>query len=133
MLGAEIRYRTRESDGQVEFEYLPGDDLKDGEDRSLVSLRHHNYFHERRGEIALLLNNVSDDRYFEDLGNALSVTSRRFLDRRVNLKYKGNNNRFVVQALAQGYQSVDENIPGSSEPYRRLPQIHLYLFPPSIG
>ncbi len=128
MLGGQFRYLEQDYAGQLEFEYLPGDDLRNDEDRSLVSLRHRQFFHQRRGAFTLLVNNVSDDRYFGDFGNSLNVTAQRFLDRRATVQYSGA--RFNIYGLAQDYQIVDDTLPSTSEPYRRLPQVTLNLYSP---
>ena len=123
MLGGQYRYMNRQYAGQLEFEYLPSDDLRNDEDRSLISFRHRQYFLAQRGIATLQLNNVSDDSYFEDFGNNLNVTARRFLDRRATARYRGKY--FNVYGLAQDYQIVDDTLPATSEPYRRLPQVVL--------
>ena len=129
MLGGQYRYLQREYGGQLKFEYLPSDDLRNDEDRSLVSFRHRHFFRGRRGQATLLINNVSDDRYLGDFGNSLSVTARRFLDRRATARYRGNN--FSIYGLAQDYQIVDDTLPSASEPYRRIPQLMLNLWAPA--
>jgi LPS-assembly protein len=129
MLGGQYRYLQPDFEGQVEFEYLPSDDLRNDEDRSLVSLRHRHAFLDNRARANIVFNNVSDDRYFSDFGNNLSVTSQRFLDRRVTLSYA--RPYLSAYVLAQDYQTVDETIPSTSEPYARLPQVTFWAAAPA--
>ncbi len=121
MLGGEYRYMGRDFRSKVAFEYLPGDDLANGEDRSSVAFEHRQYYDDRRGYLFALIQNVSDAQYFEDFGYSLSVTSQRYLDRRIETTYV--NNRLWVRGLAQSYQNIDDSIPGRFGPYKRLPQI----------
>ena len=129
MLGGQYRYLQRDFGGQIEFEYLLSDDLRNDDDRSLVTFRHRHSFLNNRGRVNVLFNNVSDDRYFSDFGNNLSITSQRFLDRRITLSY--SQSRFSGYVLVQDYQTVDDTIPSASEPYARLPQFVLRASAPA--
>ena len=131
MLGTEFRYLSHQAKGKFAVEYLPGDDIRNNKDRSLVSLHHTQSFFNRRGRLRLTLNNVSDDEYFEDFGSSISVTSQRFLDRRATFNYRGENTN--VYALVQAYQTVDNSISSSRAPYRRLPQISVRHRLPRFG
>lgn len=121
MLAGEYRYMGREFRSELDFAVLPSDDLDDGNQRSSVSFTHQQYFAERRGFINALIQNVSDAQYFEDFGNSLSVTSQRYLDRRIETTFQ--NSAFWIYGVLQSYQSIDDSIPGAFGPYRRLPQI----------
>ncbi|HCU90124.1 MAG TPA: hypothetical protein DGR97_09275, partial [Gammaproteobacteria bacterium] len=85
MLGGQFRYLTENHRGVLGVEYLPSDDLKDNDSRSLISFRHRSYFDNRNGILRSNVENVSDAHYFEDFGRSLSVTSQRYLDRSINL------------------------------------------------
>lgn len=123
MLGGQYRYLQPSFAGKIEFEYLPSDDLRNDDDRSLLAFRHRHSFLNNRGLAKVIFNNVSDDRYFSDFGNNLSITSQRFLDRQITLSY--SHNRTSGHVLVQDYQTVDETLPSASEPYARLPQFVL--------
>lgn len=121
MLGGEYRYMGREFRSELDFTYLPGDDLVEGDDRSSVAFTHQQYYADRHGFINALIQNVSDAQYFEDFGTSLSVTSQRYLDRRIETTYQ--DDRLWVYGLLQSYQGIDDSIPDAFGPYRRLPQV----------
>lgn len=127
MLAGEYRYLGRSFDGELHAEYLPGDDRK-SQDRSLFSFEHTHFLFRNRGRLYALYNNVSDDEYFEDFGRSISVTSQRFLDRRLDFDYRSR--RTFVDAVVQSYQTIDDSIRPGSGPYRTLPKIRLqHVFP----
>lgn len=137
MLGGEYRYLQKNYEGELGFEYLPGDDLANGRDRSFVSFRHEHFFDRRRARLYAEIQNVSDAQYLEDFGRSLSVTSQRFLDRSVELRWR-RARQFRVNALVQSYQDVDDSQSTRAGPYRRLPQVtflsmvpqrHMRLYP----
>ena len=88
MLGGEYRYLQEDYEGTFAFEYLPSDKLENDNDRSLVSLEHFHWFDNRRGHAEVKIENVSDAQYFEDFGRSLSVTSQRFLDRKIDIRHR---------------------------------------------
>ncbi len=128
MLSGEYRYMGRSFEGEVDFEYLPNDDVAEGRDRSAVSWQHEHYYDQRRGYLEALIQNVSDAQYLEDFGSGLDVTSQRYLDRRIETRYQ--NRHVYIYGIAQSYQLVDDTILSRFGPYRRLPQVYLStLFP----
>lgn len=126
----EFRYLTPRSYGELNLEYLPDDDLYH-EDRKFSALRHATAFApEWRAEIDASY--VSDSAYFEDLENSLSLSSITHLERRADLTYVSDDAMFLGRV--QGFQTVDETIPGPSRPYQRLPQLLLVTSPlPQAG
>jgi LPS-assembly protein len=122
MFGGQYRYLTKNHKGRVGVEILPSDNLDNNNTRSLLSLQHETFFDGRRGRVEARIQNVSDARYFEDLGRSLSVTSQRFLDRRVEMRYLKRGS-FSLRTLVQSHQNVDDSRSASRGPYRRLPQI----------
>ncbi len=130
MLENEIRYLDHDYEGRAIVEYLPGDDLRGGDDRSLFGLTHRQTFYNERGQLYLSLNNVSDDEYFEDFGSNIAVTSQRFLDRRAEYRYYGRQT--VFYGLVQSYQTIDPTIPDRAKPYRQLPRT-LYMTTLPLG
>ena len=124
MLGGEYRYLQEDYEGTFAFEYLPSDKLDNDNDRSLVSLEHFHWFDDRRGTAEAKIENVSDAQYFEDFGRSLSVTSQRFLDRKIDIQHRS---RYLnVFGLVQSYQVVDDSLQSGSGPYERLPQVSMY-------
>ncbi|MCP5202404.1 MAG: LPS assembly protein LptD [Gammaproteobacteria bacterium] len=132
MLETEYRYLTETMEGRINFEYLPNDRLEDHHDRSLFGLEHSQDFYQGHGRLTALVNNVSDDQYFEDFGSNISSTSQRFMDRRLEYSYRGTGSMTYFNGIVQAYQSIDPTLPPGATPYRRLPQIdHIGVF--SLG
>ena len=118
-MGTEFRYLLNNSFGTVNFEYLPNDNRID-EDRQLLDIEHQTLFSNGwRNQVDF--REVSDNQYFEDLGGSLSLSSITHLNRSLLLDYYGDN--WSLAGLFQDYQTIDEAIAPSDEPYRRLPQI----------
>ncbi|MFQ5660690.1 MAG: LPS-assembly protein LptD [Gammaproteobacteria bacterium] len=126
MLMGEYRYLFPWGSGVLTANLLPGDDEFNNQNRSFVSLKHQQTF-AQRGRLNLLLQNVSDDRYFEDFGDGLNATSVQFLERRADLSYAGRikNINWNLFGRVQDFQIVDRGLPVTSRPYKRLPQIRL--------
>ena len=121
MLESEFRYLFTQGRGEVRFEALPQDDLFEDRSRGLLVFRHDQRIANGRGYLRADINQVSDEQYFEDLGNSLGVTSTRFLRRDLEAYYSGN--RWSVLGRIQNYQTVDPSLAAEFRPYRRLPQV----------
>lgn len=123
-LGAEYRYLHQNSGGQLAFEVLPDDQVY-GDDRGLITYTHHaDYGDYWSNEV--LLNNVSDDNYFTDLGENLSLTSITHLERRIDLTHTRAN--WSLRTRLQNYQPVN-----SAKTYQRLPQVTLTTTFPGVS
>ena len=118
---AEFRYLTSINDGTIRGQYLPDDDLID-DDRSLLSLRHRTRFGNGWRNV-IDYREVSDDQYFEDLGGSLSASSITHLNRSARFDWYGDSLAFL--ARVQDYQTLDDAILPTQDPYRRLPQVWL--------
>lgn len=118
MLGAELRYLTPASRGQIRVDYLPHDREADRwrgllHARSDTRLAPNWAFH-------VALNRVSDDRYFEDLGEGLYASATRLLASSAYLR--GSGDWWSAAIGADAYQIADPGLPNQLEPYRRLPR-----------
>ncbi|MEM9181636.1 MAG: LPS assembly protein LptD, partial [Pseudomonadota bacterium] len=123
MLMGEYRYLGRRSQGELGFEVLPDDD-RTGQRRSYSWLQHAGRLGDR-WSLFVDLNHVSDDRYFEDLGNSLAANSRSFLRSLAQLSTAG---RYWNASLAvDDYTSVDDTLAATAEPYSRLPRLNYQL------
>jgi LPS-assembly protein len=132
MLGGEFRYLYEWGEGEVEANYLNSDNQKNNggdinpyynEDRKLFSWQHRSYF-DNRWRALVDYNYVSDDNYFEDFGSSLNLSSRTYLNRRVEAGYNGDVWDFT--ARMQGYQTLRD----TPEQYKRLPQLLLHGYLP---
>jgi len=117
LLDTEFRYLTADTSGQVELEYLPHDKAF-GADRTSFSWRHSGLLREH-WYTDLNFNYVSDERYFEQLGNNISVASITHLERRGDLLYLGHG--WDVLSRIHSFQTLDRN--PSARPYQRIPQV----------
>lgn len=136
MAGLETRYLGRNSNNIVNLYYLPDDDLYNPatvnipntdspptDDRWFLGIDH---IGRLKGSWTSYVDYsaVSDEDYFQDLGNTgLSITTRSFLYRTARINYLGNNWRFTTSAL--GYQIIDPTVAEVNQPYDRLPKMTL--------
>jgi LPS-assembly protein len=120
MLGGEFRYLNANNTGKISAEYLPSDDKSNNEDRSLVAIEHTGNPWPRL-ETAVNASNVSDDRYFEDLGTSLIQTSQTNLQRTASAAYHGN--WWDAGIRVQDFQTIDPAVTSSERPYKQLPSI----------
>jgi len=120
MLGGEFRYLNATNTGKISAEYLPSDNKSNNEDRSLVGIEHTGNPWPRM-ETSLIASNVSDDRYFEDLGTTLVETSQTNLERTATAAYHGN--WWDMGIKVQDFQTIDPAVTSSERPYKQLPTI----------
>jgi LPS-assembly protein len=120
MAMGEYRYLFSKAKGEVSFEYLASDNERQDQHRNALNFTHHQQFLDS-GNLFLTYNRVSDKFYFEDFGNQLSTTSTRFLERRAEVSYGGNN--WDITTRIQDYQTVDRSIETTARPYKRFPQV----------
>ncbi|MBL8297557.1 MAG: LPS assembly protein LptD [Rhodanobacteraceae bacterium] len=119
MAGAEFRYLTGSSRGQIDGSWMPND-RRAGRERgqwhwdNFTSLGSHWNF-------TANINGVSDKRYFEDFGDSLSAIATSLLPSSVYLNSRGRGWSFA--AGGDKYQITDPSLPDQFEPYVRLPRL----------
>ncbi|SEP62983.1 LPS-assembly protein [Ectothiorhodospira magna] len=119
MVTSEFRYLNPNSEGRLQLDHLPND-TRYGEDRTLTAWDHH--WRIRPALHAHITGtDVSDDRYFRDLGNALDDTGITHLERRADLIYSGQG--WTLLGRVQDFQTLDDSLSGNNRPYKRLPQV----------
>ena len=119
LVETQFRYLTKRNDGILSAAYLPDDSILDRE-RHNVRFEHRTLF-DSGWRNRIRFHEVSDSQYFEDLGGSLSVSSTTHLDR--NLRFDYYADRFSVFAQVQDFQTIDDTIQLSDQPYRRVPQL----------
>jgi len=101
---------------------ISGDRIDDevyGKKRSLFHYQHQGRLGNNWSD-NILFDRASDDDYFNDFSNSLSVSATSSLERPVQLQYADARQHLQIQA--QAFQFIC-----GSQPYRRLPQIkHQY-------
>ena len=115
-----FRHLSRKGLSEVGIEYLDDDEFKD--ERYLTLVKHQGFLTPRT-ELDILYNRVSDERYFEDLGNALGYSSTQFIEQYGRLAYRSQHWEFTGHV--QSFQSVDQSLPNKDKPFKRLPQLKL--------
>ncbi len=118
-LETQFRYLTARNEGTITADYLPDDD-EVNRTRHQMRLTHRTLF-DNGWRNRINFREVSDSQYFEDLGGSLSISSITHLDRHVSFDYYSD--RVSMFAQVQDYQTIDDTIAPSDEPYRRLPQV----------
>lgn len=126
MINNELRYMGNNLSGNAIFDILPND-IKTQQTRYGISFEHTQYLG-RGWQGNLDYNHVSDDRFFRDLTNDLSQTSKTNLSQRAALSYHGalgENGSISFTGLVQGYQTLQDPFARIYSPYIRLPQFTL--------
>lgn len=118
-MNGDFRYLMPQSGGQLSFEYLPDDD-EVGDTRRYLNLQHESFFG-RGWRLLAGIEEVSDDAYFEDLGDSLSITSQTHLNRYLDFGFFAP--RWSMLSRFQNYQTIDTFIAPEDRPYERVPQL----------
>ncbi|MDE2196698.1 MAG: LPS assembly protein LptD [Gammaproteobacteria bacterium] len=117
-LGGELRYLSAASRGQIDLSYLPHDKLA-GRERGWLSFNNNTAF-VSGWNFNTAYNWVSDNLYFQDLGDSLATIATTTQERHLQLSYGQRDWSFLTQV--QEWQVVDPSILPSQYPYKRLPQ-----------
>lgn len=126
LLNTEFRYLTKGSSGSLEFEYMPHDQAFGGE-RSSVYFMHNGTT--KNWSSNIYFNQVSDQRYFEELGTNITVASITHLEQRGDLYYHGAG--WMGLGRVQQFQTLDRN--PAARPYHRMPQLMLQTTLPEFN
>lgn len=118
-VGGEFRYLTKKSKGQLDFNYLPYDRLA-GRERGLLNFADNTSLW-NGWDFNSAYNWVSDDQYFQDLGDSLATIATTTEERHAELSYNAPDWSFST--LVEDWQVVDPAILPSEYPYKRLPQV----------
>lgn len=120
-LGADYRYLTQSTTGELVGGYLPNDNVTH-DDRYQYRYQQHSLIMSNLAFDADI-QNVSDLNYFNDFSNSLNTTSQTHLNRSAALNYDLSN--WHMRALLQDIKTIDASIAISDRPYERLPQLTL--------
>ncbi|WP_293937968.1 LPS-assembly protein LptD [Iodobacter sp.] len=119
MLGGEFRYLKPDYAGTLKVEGLSSDAVS-GSDRSSIVFQHQQALTERLS-LSLNVQKVSDNDYFNDFGDRLSVASQTNLPREAVLSYRGDN--WQAFGRWQRFQTIQSTTNPVDEPYARVPQL----------
>lgn len=120
MLDSNFRYLGARSAGAFDVAYLPDDD-QTGDDRARYRWRHRQDLGAGWG-MDLQYLRVSDDDYYRDLGDSLDGVTPLHL--RSYARIERSWTHWDLQALVQGWQTLDPTIAPGNLPYRTLPQLY---------
>ncbi len=129
-LYGEYRYLTENSRGSIRGEFLPSDDVFDGEDRHASRIDHESRIGEN-WDLELDFQDVSDNRYLYDFSSDVNVTGTTWILQKADLEYSGDDIKFEMQASA--YKRVNDNVSARGQPYERLPEAQLELRERDMG
>ncbi len=121
-LGGEFRYLLNDLRGENRLEYLPNDNEVD---RSRWSVSLNNTYRLNANTYAgMLYSRVSDDDYFRDLSNLISITSISHLNREAWVSTQ--HAHWNAELRAQSFQTLQDSTAAPiAEPYARLPHARL--------
>jgi LPS-assembly protein len=121
LLAGRFRYLSEMSKGTVNLQYLPEDDILK-KARYSGSLKNSSQFSPNLYS-NLDLNYVSDDNYFNELGNALISPNFSFVKSAGDVSYVREGLAFSTRF--ETYQAIDAALTGVGLPYAKLPQVNL--------
>ncbi|MGH8283594.1 MAG: LPS-assembly protein LptD [Gammaproteobacteria bacterium] len=132
-MGGEFRYLTfGGSQGLIDANFLPHDKLADRE-RGLLNFSDSTPL-TTGWNFNSAYNWVSDNLYFQDLGDSLATIATTTQERHAAVSYGLPNSNWTFMSQVQDWQVVDPTIPPNAYPYKRLPQILLgWQSSPSSG
>ncbi len=123
-LGAEFRYLERNYEGVVRGNYLPGDRLRDGQDRWGFAASHSQPFLPLPAfgpsSLYLNLNRVSDDNYWRDFSRSSSSLTQRLLVNDAALHWSWFD--ISLSGRIQRWQTLQDVDSPIIPPYDRSPQ-----------
>jgi len=123
-MGGEYRYLTNDSNGSLDLNYLPHDQLADQE-RGLLHYSDLTKLGDHGWKFDTAYNWVSDNLYFQDLGDSLAAIATTIQERHAAVSYGIPDSNWTFMTQVQEWQVVDPNILPINYPYKRLPQMVL--------
>jgi len=124
-LGAEFRYLESNYSGEARIDYMPDDQLRNGENRWGIWAQHNQTFDGKSLGLdyltgSLNINRVSDDNYWSDFTRTPSLT-QRLLASDASLNWGSGDWSGKVRALS--YQTLQAQDSIIVPPYDRMPQL----------
>lgn len=123
MIRDRFRYLSDNSNGILQGEYLPGDQLLN-KDRYMGSWKDNTRFTQHLSS-DINLNYASDKTYFNDLNNALGIQTSSYLPTTAFVNYGRTGVNFSTGV--QHYQAIDRAVTETGLPYSVLPRVNMNL------
>lgn len=127
-LGAEFRYLSRHSRGELRVNLLPDDRVRE-RDRDWIRWSHRSDLPEG-WRLDIHAESVSDTEYFEDFSAGAENTSTAFLQRTARLTYRDADWRLLAEF--EHLQTLDRALAALDRPYARLPRVAISGEPLSL-
>jgi LPS-assembly protein len=135
MLSSEFRYLDAMWAGESSLEVLPGDRVRNDDDRYSFAIRHQHFWNDGWSG-NLNIQKVSDDNYFIDLSTKIATTSQSLLPREGSLTKGGswwNDGTWGISALVHRWQTLQTDpLKPLIAPYNRT-QISLSAAKQNLG
>ncbi|MBP6344553.1 MAG: LPS-assembly protein LptD [Neisseriaceae bacterium] len=124
MVGGEFRYLQPDYKGNIQAEYLNNDRKADESNRYSLSMQHDQRL-ASNWLFGLDYNQVSDDDYFRDFGNRLSIAENTNLNRQawLNHYFQAWGGSGSAQLMVQDHQTLQNDTRRVDEPYAILPRL----------
>ncbi len=129
-LFGEFRYMGKRTDGVLEAEYLPSDDLFADEDRHAVRFGHNQVFGDR-WEAKIDLVDLSDPAYPRDFSDKTGPIAEGYVAQRARLSRIGERFNIHIRTLAQ--DSINDRTSGERRPHDIQPEIGISMKPGKFG
>ena len=125
----EFRYITRHSEGKLDLEVLPNDQVRNIDRYSAKYIHSHTFNPLWSANVDL--RGVSDKDYLSDFGTTLGTTSLTHLPQNAEVNYRGSIWSFAGRV--SDHQTVDRTITPENRPYARIPQLVLTANTPTVS
>lgn len=129
MLGGQFRYLLGPSSGELDFNYMPHDKVYGGK-RWMLQFKESTAL-APGWSFSTNINRVSDNTYFEDFGNSLTMAATSLLGSSAYIN--GGGLWWNASLGVDTYQLTDPTLPQSVQPYSRMPRGTLNLDIPLSG
>lgn len=139
--GAEYRYQTSQSGGEVRAAYMPDDRLRAGAERWGLSYQHNHALPlgdqlnawgiGGQARARWNLNRVSDDNYWRDFPRTSTALTSRLLNSEAEVSWAGGSWQF--SALANQWQTLQVPEALIGVPFNRRPSFALRYNPSALG
>ncbi len=127
-LASELRYLEPDAAGQLRFDWMPKDQLRDDrrwglafEHKAMLRGALVNALSDGAMALNLNLNRVSDNNYWRDFGHASASLTRRLLSNDLSLAWSSGNFSNTLRAIK--WQTLQDTGSRITPPYDRFPQL----------
>ena len=121
-INTEFRYLSKKHKGELTYNFIPNDESYNDEKRDYFKITHKTKVN-KKTNIKLDAEGVSDEEYFDDFSSSLETSTRPALERRLEILQKQDS--WTFSAALEDYQVLDID----EDPYSKLPEFKLRYEP----